>query len=323
MKNDKKMFVLVEMVLAALVVILAFVMVHEKNGQKPDKISVIVEDADNSQWAAFKYGLKMAAKDQGIEIFVVSTGDMLTTEEEKKVIEDEIAHGADGLIVQPVLGEDTEKMLKKINKKIPVMLVERTASQENEQSKMPVVEPDHYAMGKALAEELLKDYNDNLEGKTLGIFSESEQSEAKNRKKGFMDTIKNTGAEIRWSVEQSLNRDEKRILEQQETVDVIVALDNSSLTAAGKSSSMGKLHSSLLYGIGNSTETIYYLDTRVIECLIVPDEFNVGYQSLTEAAKNLKNYFYQMSDHTVSYTIIRRDTLFSKENQEILFTMSQ
>ena len=78
-----------------------------------------------------------------------------------------------------------------------------------------------------------------------------------------------------------------------------------------------------MYGIGNSTEAVYYMDTGFAECLVVPDEFNVGYQSLTEAAESLKHSFPKMQDRTVSYTVIRRDTLFSKENQEVLFTMSQ
>ncbi|MFR2836002.1 MAG: hypothetical protein ACLTCI_04085 [[Clostridium] nexile] len=34
----------------------------------------------------------------------------------------------------------------------------------------------------------------------------------------------------------------------------------------------------LLYGIGQSTEAIYYLDKGIAECVVVPDEFNVGYQ---------------------------------------------
>ena len=55
----------------------------------------------------------------------------------------------------------------------------------------------------------------------------------------------------------------------------------------------------------------------------MPDEFNVGYQSLTETAESLDDYFHTMQNRTVSYTVIRRDTLFSKENQEVLFTMSQ
>ena len=64
----------------------------------------------------------------------------------------------------------------------------------------------------------------------------------------------------------------------------MAALDDNSLTAAGECSASNNLHGAVVYGIGNSTEAVYYLDTGSVECLVVPDEFNVGYQSLTEMA---------------------------------------
>ncbi len=106
-------------------------------------------------------------------------------------------------------------------------------------------------------------------------------------------------------------------------MDFVIALDDNSFTMAGEYAAANDLHGALVYGIGNSTEAVYYLDTGIAGCLVVPDEFNVGYQSLTEAAEILTHYFHKMHDRTVSYTVLRRDTLFSKENQEIIFTMSQ
>ena len=70
-------------------------------------------------------------------------------------------------------------------------------------------------------------------------------------------------------------------------------------------------------------EAVYYLDTGIVECLVIPDEFSVGYQSLTEVAKNLNHFFHKMKNHTLSYTVLHREELFAEENQEILFTMSQ
>ena len=108
------MFILIEAVLGTMVVLLAFVMLREKNEEQSYQISVVVENADDRQWFAFKYGLKMAAEDKGAEMVMVSTGASLSQEEEKKLIEEEIKNGADGIIVQPVSGEDTQNMLKKI-----------------------------------------------------------------------------------------------------------------------------------------------------------------------------------------------------------------
>ena len=70
-------------------------------------------------------------------------------------------------------------------------------------------------------------------------------------------------------------------------------------------------------------EAVYCLDTGLVRCLIVPDDFNMGYHSLTEAAEGLGHIFKKLESRTVSFTVMRRNELFTKENQEILFTMSQ
>ena len=87
MKNGRKMFILIEAVLAVMVLVVAIAMLWERRGRDMEKISVIVRNSDDSQWSAFKYGLRMAAEDQGVEMFVVSTGSEMTMEEEKELIE--------------------------------------------------------------------------------------------------------------------------------------------------------------------------------------------------------------------------------------------
>ena len=72
MKNGKKIFILVETFLGLMVFVLVMFMFLEKNEKKQEKISVIIQNSDDSQWAAFKYGAKMAAADKKTEVFVVS-----------------------------------------------------------------------------------------------------------------------------------------------------------------------------------------------------------------------------------------------------------
>lgn len=324
MKNNKKVFILTEIALGIMVIILAFIMIREKNGRDLKRISVIVQHSDDSQWSAFKYGLKMAAQDEGVEVFIVNTEKILTVDEEIDLIKDEIENGADAVIIQPVPGIDAEKSLKKIKNKVPVILVECAASEDGESSGIPTVKPDNYAMGQALAEELLIDYNGSLKGKTLGIVTEDPDSEAAvSRRRGVEDALKDTGADILWFVSGSLREIEENTLDKQTKVDIVIALDNNSLTVAGEYSVHNDLHGALVYGIGNSTEAIYYLDTGITQCLIVPDEFNVGYQSLKAAVESLGHPFYRIESETISYFVIHREELFSPQNQEIIFTMSQ
>lgn len=307
------MFIFIEAVLGTMVLFLAFLMLREKNVDKSYQISVIVENADDTQWSAFKYGLKMAAEDKGAEMVMVSTGASLSQEEEKKLIEEEIKNGADGVIVQPVSGEDTQQMLKKVGNKAEIMLVDDILSGIE---KFPVIQPDAYAIGKTLVEELLKDYGGNLEGKTLGILNGKEGLKSSAEKeKGFIEALQGTGAEIVWS--------DTQITENMPDVDFVIALDDNSLRAEGEMAAANNLHGAIVYGIGNSTQSVYYLDMGIAECLVIPDTFNVGYQSLTELVNKLEKAFYEYENQEISYTVMRKENMFSKENQEVIFTMSQ
>lgn len=307
------MFIFIEAVLGTMVLFLAFLMLREKNVDKSYQISVIVENADDTQWSAFKYGLKMAAEDKGAEMVMVSTGASLSQEEEKKLIEEEIKNGADGVIVQPVSGEDTQQMLKKVGNKAEIMLVDDILSGIE---KFPVIQPDAYAIGKTLVEELLKDYGGNLEGKTLGILNGKEGLKSSAEKeKGFIEALQGTGAEIVWS--------DTQITENMPDVDFVIALDDNSLREAGEMAAANNLHGAIVYGIGNSTQSVYYLDMGIAECLVIPDTFNVGYQSLTELVNKLEKAFYEYENQEISYTVMRKENMFSKENQEVIFTMSQ
>ena len=143
------------------------------------------------------------------------------------------------------------------------------------------------------------------------------------RADGFCDTLKNTGINLEWFVSGNFDDGGADYLESQARVDFVAALDDGSLTAAGERASEHGLHGAVVYGIAHSTQAAYYLDTGVVECLVVPDEFNVGYQSMSEIADSLEHFFHKEESREVLYTVIRRETLFSEENQEILFTMSQ
>lgn len=324
MKKDKKMFILIEAVLGMLVILLAFIMLREQSGKEQYQVSVIVENADDNQWSAFRYGLKMAAEDKGAEIFTVSTGGSLTAEEEQKLLEEEVKNGADAMIVQPVPGKDMAQMLEKIQDKIPVMLVGDVPDKGEKQPEFPAVCADDYAMGQALAKELLQDYGGKLEGKSLGLAAGRKELESiKRREKGFTETLKGTGVKIVWSNLEGSAENGKAFLESQPEVDFVIALDDDSLTLAGESGEANNLHGALVYGIGNSTEAVYYLDTGVAECIVVSDAFYAGYQSLAGLLYGMENSFRDYEEPQISYTVMRRENLFSEENQDVLFTMSQ
>lgn len=312
---------MIEMVLGIAAAAVGVMMLWGQTSKSKDKVSVIIENSDDSQWTAFKYGLKMAAMDEELELSIVSTASKLTAEEEKRLIESELQNGADAIIMHPSDGADMEESIKKLESKVPIVLVESAASQERSESELPVIQPDNYAMGEAIGQALLQDYGGSLKGKTIGIISADYASEAVlNRQKGLLDAIRDRGGTISWS---ALGMIKETVVKEKPKVDFIIALDNNSVIAVGQAAAANNIHGALLYGIGRSTEAVYYVDKGIAECLVVPDEFSVGYESLREVGKRLDQYFYKIQDKTVSYTVMRQETLFTDMNQEILFTMNQ
>lgn len=321
MKDNKKMFILIEVVLGLMVLMLALIMIWEKNGEDRMKISVIIQNPDDTQWSAFKYGLKEASEDLNVEVSVVSTGLMRSENQEKHVIEQEVQKDVDAVILQPVPGADLEAMLEGIH--VPVILIEHAADAEGTEGSAAVVGPDQAEMGRILAEEVLRDYQGDLTGREIGIFSKTtDLSAVKERERGAREVLERAGAKIQWFVAGDFEEIPDAFLGGQSVVDAVLALDDTSLTRLGKYSA-DNVYETPIYGIGHSTEAVYCLDTGVAECLLIPDEFNVGYQSVAEVVKKIQRSVGTVQGQKISYKVIRKDTLFSRENQKILFTMSQ
>ena len=324
MKYGKRTFILTEIVLGILVVTLAFFMLYNKNENKAERIAVIIPDIEESQWAAFKYGLKMASQEYGVNTVLISKANINMSEDEIEVIQQEMDKGADAIIVKMVGDSKEYSKLKKIQKKVPLMLAGERPADIKKKSAIPVTQPNQYDMGAALARKLIENNNGNLTGKKIGIFAENSNSESDcKRKKGVCDTLKDTGAKILWSVSRDEGIRKNTTLQSQRKVDIVLALDDTSLVEAGESAKQNNLYGAIVYGIGNSTEAVYYLDTGRAECLVISDEFTAGYQCVAETVNKLRKSFYQMQDQEVSYTILTRNNLFSKENQDLLFTLSQ
>ena len=49
----------------------------------------------------------------------------------------------------------------------------------------------------------------------------------------------------------------------------------------------------------------------------------IGYQAVCETAESLDNFFRKPESRTADYRVLRRDTLFAEENQQLLFAISQ
>ena len=288
MKN-KKRIILIESILAVLVIFLLLIKVGDKVEKGRTKVSVIVQNPDSNEWSAFKYGLAQAAEDQNIDVMIASTGKLVTSDDERKAIEQEIKKGADALIIQLVPRVDAKETLKEIETDIPIMLVGSNKMTNRSQAIISAVEANQEKLGQAVVEEMLKDYQRNLKGKKIGIFSKSTDFEEVMCRAGeSRKVLENAGATIEWFVAGDFEEHKDAFLEAQPPVDIVLALDDRSVVRFGEYAVSHPSVQTSVYGIAHSMEAVYYLDEDIVNCLVVPDEFNVGYQSLTKIADQIQ-----------------------------------
>lgn len=322
--RNKKIIILIESILAVLVIFLLMLKVGDGMEKGRPKVSVIVQNPDSDEWSAFKYGLDQAAKDQNVDVLIASTEKLVTADDEKRAIEQEIKRGADALIIQLVPRMDAKDTVNKIETKIPIMVVGSDGTSDKKQVMTSAVEVDQKELGKALVEEVLKDYGGNLRGKKIGIFSKSTDFDEVFLRSGeSRKVLEEAGATLEWFVAGDFEEHKDAFLEAQGEVDIILALDDRSVVRFGEYAVSHPSDRTPVYGIGHSMEAVYYLDAEIVNCLLVPDEFNVGYQSLTKIVEQIQKSAVKLPKKEASYTTMRKETLFSEENQNILFTMGQ
>lgn len=323
MKSSRKTFILIECVLGILVLCAILFMMHQQNENSRTKIVVMIENSDDSQWAAFKYGIKMAAEDCKVEAVIAGDDMGQTIAEQKKAIEREIRRGAAAVILEPPMEEGGEKLLQEIKKEVPVVLVGYSMESKEEQRAFPLVAPDYSAMGQALVRAWKEDCGGDLSGKTLGIYLGGKQTTAAGQlENSIRSEVEAEGAAIGWVVSDDTKTAVENVLQTQDKVSAVFALDDGSLVAAGQAAGAKDLHNAKVYGIGYSTDAVHVLDQGLASALVVPNEFDIGYESLTEAVESLKLFSGKQTGKTVSYTMLRRDTLFLEKNQKILYAIS-
>lgn len=325
MKHNRRLFFLIELGLGLLAGALIFVMLH--SDARSRVVAVIISNSDSSAWDQFILGMKQAAQEENLDLIIVGTGRITGASEERALILQELEDGADALIIQPSPGEETEAMLEETVGKVPVILVPEglvshaSDDQTEETSSYPVIGPDFRKMGGALADMLLEDYAGSLLGKKIGIVNHSLNTvQAADTENGFLDGIGGSGCEVVWTLHglESSDQAEQEIADQA-AVDIVVALDTDCLESAGSDEEAGEIHGAVVYGIGSSERTLYYLDHDNVRGIIFLNGFYMGDQSIREISARLDSRFYSMKGTEIPWMAVRREDLFLEENEDLLF----
>lgn len=295
-------------------------------GKKEDfhSVSVIVNNSNDERWIVLRQGLEQAAKDYDIDLNYVSTGSFADMEEELSLARREIESGAEGLIIQMAFGAEYPKELP-LGTDAAVVLLESDLPSEGFYT---YVGPDNQALGSAVADAILEDYGANAGQLKIGVLAGNQRQYAmQQRLAGFKERIGEAGADVLWTIdsEEMQTKEGQEKVEMSSSLNIIAALGNAEteqlIDYRQEHEETGKEW--LLYGVGCSEKTVYYLDKGMIQKLVVPNEFNMGYQSMEVMARQLKYHTNEAAVSQVGYLVVDKENLYDTENQKVLFPIVQ
>lgn len=319
------------MILPALLVIAGLGFAISADDEDPRfRVSVIVDSSSDARWLSFRAGLEQAAEERNLNLSYVNTGRLVSPVEEKKLADNELADGSAGLIMEFCESRNVKEMVSELSQKSVLVLVQTDVEAEADaDGRFSWIHADNEALGRSLGEAILAEYDGDLKGKTVGILAGNQgQFSQKKRLEGLLKVLEEEGAEVLWTSEYVQNMRERLDYRQEnEPAEILAALDNTDLEIAIDhvlaAQEEKKDQVPALFGVGCSEKSVYYLDNGLIRGMIVPYDYDMGYQAATAVADRLNRKLEPMRDYETGFAVIDRNNMYDEEHERLLFPLAQ
>ena len=292
----------------------AYNLLHTGEEKTMPKVSVMVEDSSNERWTAFRLGIDQAAREYGVDVAFIASPEFESAQDQKNLISQEAAGGADALILSLYDSEMTDIGTNTMK----IVFVETDGIRDSSAGSAAVV-PSGRKMGEALGEMLLKKSGPapyvSVLIRNLLRYSEKEMLQ------GLTETVEGAGGSI-----LLIETDREYMmtaLTRSKEADAIAVLEDPLLMRAAELSVSEELPGGRLFGIGCSPSNISYLDRGVISGMIIPNEFTMGYQSLAQLSRCLSNDIPVMKDIEIGFSGVLTEEVHDPENEKLLFPVVQ
>lgn len=307
----------------AVLAVVSYRMIHTEQQEDPVQVSVIVPGSQNERWKAVREGMQDAAEKYNMQVHFATTTQWISSNDLWSKAVEEKNGGADAIVLNPsqVSSENDSKMEELTG--VPLLILN---------SDMPIednflcVHSDDTRIGEMIGEALWNDYGESLKnmkiGLAAGVYS---QSSMQQRQEGLRRVLNSHGVSIAWSL--GLGESLEKTLIHQLTnpateTDLIVALGNlETETAVDAVRSTGR--NIPIYGEGYSEKAVYYLDKKVIYCLVLPNDFSVGYYSIELLADSMGLAADTGKDREIEVYCVHSYDMYDEENQKIMFPLVQ
>ena len=316
LKRYKSLLIMILLLLVFLILVVSQVDQDRPRKQERKHVSFVVYGDDSERWENMRQGAELVCEENDTDLSMIS---MLTEDdagEQKEIIDREIEDGADALIIAACNSSEIADHIRKKN--VPVIFVE-TVDQASSGG-LVTIAPDDYKLGYELGESITENESELT---TVAIISEhSERDSVSLREKGLRDAIEGkVGKILNWTRnENQLNSNSRTFIQRaivSEATDVIVTFDNSTTDALLDAlTNLNKR--SKVYSVSTSNKAVYNLYNGDVISLEYTNEFSMGYLAAMYAVDR-SDARRRYSDYTIEHRIVRKENMYDKDNQTLLF----
>ena len=329
MTRNKVLLSLIISGIIAVIIYASYRMLNVSSEKEYSTVSVILDNSSSDRWTAFREGLEQGALEERVYISVVSTDTFRSVGEEASAIRKELENGTDGLIVEPCRG-DANNQLADTLPQTACVLAGFGLSAEKE---LDVVKPDWYEMGAAVAGKAAEYIAGESAGARIGILCgnlrlEDMVSCLHGATDTLSDILAETDAAIIWekSAEEVKSAEDLAEKISQGPVDVILALEDgmtelavNSISAQENSGRKDSRQDIQVFGIGRSEKNIASLDEGLIQTLVVPDEYFMGYHCIKILAQKLGYHLSRTETARVPFVTVTKENIYEEDVETVLF----
>ncbi len=315
--SENKSLIAVIALIAVFVMITLYASVPRRSDKEVKHVSMIVYGDDADRWANMREGAYLVCSEKNAKLNLLTTMSEDDPDEQMEIIEREVADGTDALIIAPCASREIKEYIDSVKLKIPVVYLETL---ENASPVDVSIAVDDYMMGYELGESFVLEESEIV---TVAVLSgNTDRDSVRLREEGFRDAIDGqVGKIIDWSgISSGTARDIKTYIQKEivsEATDVIVSFDNQTTDAL--LDALSNLNQTCkIYAVSTSDHAVYDLYNGEIRILEFPDEFSMGYLAAMYAldpdyAKG------RYSHNRIEYRSVRKENMYSEENQTLLF----
>ena len=291
--------------------------------QDPYRIAVITMMQGGEFWGALKNGARNARTETGAVLEFMAPINESDYESQIAYVEEAIAQHFDAIVLAPSHTTRLEDVVEQARSKgIKVVL----ADTRLEKSKGDLfITADYFQVGLEMAEHAFSLFEEGEPIRALVLGSIPNSTSMTSVVSGLVTAFNaQDGAEIAYATysftdEAIAKKITEEILDSDEGVNLIFALEEN--TAHGVVNALPEGRKIRLIAFGTTQFEVQLLEERVIDALVVINNFNLGYRSVKAAIDLLKNN--RPTEKMVEHALVTKDSMFSEEHERLLFQTIQ